>query len=187
MAIRREKNWTAVNAQLKLIVREAVGASAVTWQNELVTMLSRPGRGRYYARSSATRKLAVNKFGELDAATVHFLKTEEARRVTRAAERGRKVATRPLRGIGIHRASAPGDPPAVDTGHLRRSMQVDASRLNQQQPTARIGTNVEYARGLEYGTRSIAPRPYFRPSVPKARPKVLSIFRTMLARVGRVR
>lgn len=192
MAIRRDKNYTAVKAQIATIVREAVGASAVQVANTIGETLHRHrhGRGRYYARNNTARKMAMNqRTGELDIPTVMFLKSEEARRVANAGLRGRKTMQRGLRGIGIHRASRPGDPPAVDTGTLLRNILsgIDVSRLNQPQPTARVGTNLVYAPGLEYGTGRVAPRPYFRPSMPKARQRVASVFRTALARLGRLR
>ena len=64
----------------------------------------------------------------------------------------------------IHRASAPGQPPAVDTGHLRASY---THRLGEdaQGPYVEIGTNVKTAPWLEYGTRRMRPRPHLRPSI----------------------
>lgn len=66
-----------------------------------------------------------------------------------------------------HTASAPGDPPAVNTGRLRQSitaLQISPGRW-------RVGTNVEYAIFLEWGTRKMAPRPFMRPAVEKSRGK----------------
>ena len=56
--------------------------------------------------------------------------------------------------------SLPGEPPRKQTGRLRASIayEVDESAL-----TARVGTNVEYGRHLELGTkRGIKPRPWLR-------------------------
>jgi hypothetical protein len=65
-----------------------------------------------------------------------------------------------------YRSSAPGRPPAVQTGHLRRSWQV-----GQPQRVAAdrrlgwsIGSNQPYARRLEFGIGVFA-RPYLRPSI----------------------
>ena len=66
------------------------------------------------------------------------------------------------RGGKIHRASAPGQPPAVDTGRLRASI-THEMQTEGQRVTARVGTNVEYAKELEFGTRRIAARPFLRP------------------------
>jgi hypothetical protein len=69
-----------------------------------------------------------------------------------------------------HQASAPGQPPAVDTGRLRASVghkvDRDASGLY-----ANVGSggnpaipSVKHAEYTEYGTRFMAPRPWLRPS-----------------------
>lgn len=79
-----------------------------------------------------------------------------------------KKSGRNLRARGYHRASAPGQPPAVNTGNLRRSWQagragsrVDRSRVNDPlRPTIRLGSVLVYAKPLEYGTRRMAARPY---------------------------
>jgi HK97 gp10 family phage protein len=71
---------------------------------------------------------------------------------------GRKHAT--LR----YQSSAPGNPPAVQTGHLRRSVQVDRSQVASNL-RATVGTNVPYGRYLEFGTRKMAARPWARPAI----------------------
>ena len=63
------------------------------------------------------------------------------------------------RGMGLlHQASAPGEAPAVDTGLLINSIQVE----NVTDLTSTVGTNVEYATPLEFGSRRIAARPVWR-------------------------
>lgn len=63
----------------------------------------------------------------------------------------------------VHRASAPGQPPAVLTGRLRQS--ITHGIVDNKM---RVGTNVEYAPWLEFGTLDnngfIAPRPFMRPA-----------------------
>ncbi|GBF05847.1 hypothetical protein DAERI_060107 [Deinococcus aerius] len=91
--------------------------------------------------------------------------------VAQAAQRLRNEVVEELsrpgsgRTYGRHVASAPGDPPAVDTGRLRQSM----TALQIKRGHWRVGTNVEYAIYLEFGTRRIAPRPFFRPAVARLR------------------
>ncbi len=64
---------------------------------------------------------------------------------------------------GVHQASAPGEPPAPDTGNLRNAIgfQIIAP--------GRVGIGVEagasYWRFLEFGTRFIDPRPFLRPAI----------------------
>lgn len=186
MAVRREKNWNAAQQAIARTIRQAVAESGVIVQREIVLMLSRPGSGRYYARNKVARSMA-GRFGELDASAVMRLQQREAARVARAAARGRRTQARNLRELGVHRASAPGQPPAVDTGQLRASIQIDPSGLSQSMPTNRVGTNLVNARPLEYGTFRMAPRPYMRLALKRARELVLSMFRQFLSVHGRVR
>lgn len=67
------------------------------------------------------------------------------------------------RGNIIHQASAPGQGPAVDIGRLRQSI----TALKVEDGHWRVGTNVEYAPYLEFGTRKMAARPFMRPAVRK--------------------
>lgn len=93
-----------------------------------------------------------------------------------AAEKGLKTAlargeavlradilSRPGSGrvYGKHRASAPGEPPAPDTGSLRNKTQADPTiRSDGEDLVGRIVANTEYAAALELGTERMAPRPY---------------------------
>lgn len=75
--------------------------------------------------------------------------------------RGREYQRRTV----THRASAPGDGPAVDTGRLRQSIGVQQLGEGRY----RVGTNVQYAPLLEFGTRTTAPRPFMRPAAQKVK------------------
>lgn len=70
------------------------------------------------------------------------------------------------RGSRSHQASAPGQAPAVDYGQLINSIQVSPETPAL---TMTVGTNVEYAMALEYGSRRVAPRPVWRPVAEKLR------------------
>jgi len=56
--------------------------------------------------------------------------------------------------------SAPGEPPHRDEGPLSRSI-----RLFQSNVMWIIGSPLEYARWLEFGTRNMAARPFLRPGL----------------------
>lgn len=64
------------------------------------------------------------------------------------------------RGSVSHVASEAGRPPAPDTGALRRSINV----VWVDTDTIRVGTDKDYGRFLEFGTRHISPRPHARPA-----------------------
>jgi HK97 gp10 family phage protein len=73
---------------------------------------------------------------------------------------GKSGHTYTRRGIQ-HTASAPGEPPASDTGRLIQSVRVD------HQPNslvAVIGVGTKYAAMLEFGTQTMKPRPAFMPA-----------------------
>lgn len=61
---------------------------------------------------------------------------------------------------GWHRASAPGDYPAVDSGRL-----LSQSRVYVSYPEGVIGTNVHYAKYLQFGTSKMAPRKLYREAI----------------------
>lgn len=66
-----------------------------------------------------------------------------------------------------HTASAPGEPPAVDTGLLRASIRHEVVD-EPEGPTAYVGSDVKYAEYLSLGTRKMAPRPFLQPALDAA-------------------
>lgn len=75
-----------------------------------------------------------------------------------------------------HQASAPGAPPAVDTGRLRASYTWRVG-VDARGPYVEIGTNVLYAPFLEFGTRRMAARPHLRPSINEMRAEIVRLVR----------
>lgn len=95
-----------------------------------------------------------------------------------ACEKGVRAATQDARAITVtllsqpgtgriytrgktvtHQASAPGQPPAPDTGRLRAAVQTEVTRSNWD-VVGTVSVNTEYAAGLELGTEKVKPRPY---------------------------
>lgn len=72
-------------------------------------------------------------------------------------------------GYKTHRASAPGEAPAIDLGNLRGSIFAEMT----SKTTAIVGVGAEYGIYLEYGTRKMAKRPYIRPAVDEVKVKFL--------------
>lgn len=58
--------------------------------------------------------------------------------------------------------STPESPLYVRTGRLRNSI---ASQVEMSEEAVYVGTNVEYAAYVEFGTVKMRPRPYLRPAV----------------------
>lgn len=64
--------------------------------------------------------------------------------------------------------SAPGEAPAVDTGRLRASI---THRVEKEsgEVVGYVGTNVEYAPWLEFGTTRMKARPFMMPAIERNR------------------
>ena len=67
---------------------------------------------------------------------------------------------------GSHQASAPGEMPAIDTGALASSIQVE----DENRDVTAVYTEMEYAPILEAGSVHMAARPFMTPAVEAARP-----------------
>jgi len=100
--------------------------------------------------------------------------TGKVYRVAKGKKRGRN-----LRARGLHRASAPGYPPAVDTNRLRASWIISLgswkygyAKINAEatRTVLNYGSTLFYAPLLEYGTSRMKQRPYLRPAFDKVRP-----------------
>lgn len=73
------------------------------------------------------------------------------------------------RWYGDHQASAPGESPAVDSSDLTESIKHQLLSTTE----GVVGTNVEYAPALEYGTSRMAARPFFTPAAERAQKRFL--------------
>jgi HK97 gp10 family phage protein len=80
-----------------------------------------------------------------------------------------------------HTASAPGQPPMSDTGRLANSITFD--RVGDL--TATVGSALNYAPWLEYGTSRMAARPFFRPAVERMRPIYIGKLEDIIRRAAR--
>lgn len=200
---------TPLHRKIERAVDRGLTAAMAVIQARLIEKLSHPGGGRVYIRGKKTvsasgktyrkvsktwmrklRKLGISpkrtKGGRV------YITQSEAMRVfyddaQRRSAKGKSI--RNLREIGLHRASAPGQPPAADTGTLRRSWQMGsaiASRgVEGSRRTYRIGSAVRYAMRMEYGGSDsrgvyIAPRPYVRPTLEEAGPEAMAAFAAII-------
>lgn len=197
-------------------------------QTELQLMVSKPGKGRLYAKTAQgvknlssligvnvglskenVQRLAIGRhmhraFGGKGEMTMQSAIGKEATRRYQATQRimARRVGVQASRNqiqnlvydagarnlgeMGIHRASAPGDPPTVRTGTLRRSIQAARPTPNRQATRVgwKIGVNVKYAGWLEFGTKRMRPRPFVRPVMQKMRTLGMKMLRNRLRLSG---
>ena len=70
--------------------------------------------------------------------------------------------------------SAPGEPPGVVSGTLRRSITYEIEK-RQESVIGKVGSNEEYALFLEVGTSKMAARPFLRPALAKNRRQIAQI------------
>lgn len=126
----------------QIAITKAINTSAVNYRNAIVLGM----------RQTKRRASPVSA---LDAAKAIVAPTSAT--PTKKKTKAKKKRTRK-----IHIPSAPGNPPAPDTGLLVNSIRVDFAKKKddgQFEVTATIGTNVKYAPLLEYQKN----RPVWRP------------------------
>jgi HK97 gp10 family phage protein len=96
--------------------------------------------------------------------TAQNIRTHAVKSIQRGAKTGKVYEkTDPKR---THKASAPGEAPATDTGRLANSINADIDGKS-----ATVYTDLEYAPWLEFGTQNMEPRPFLFPAMEKERPK----------------
>lgn len=83
------------------------------------------------------------------------------------------------RQYGKHRASAPGESPAVDSSNLTGLI----TMLFPSTLEAKVGTPVEYARYLEDGTGRMKPRPLWAKTVEESLPTLEQLLAAEIRRV----
>ena len=67
-----------------------------------------------------------------------------------------------------HRASAPGEAPASDTGNLVSNIMVQ-----EKADSIEVQSNAEYSKFLEYGTSKMEARPFLFPAYEMSREKIV--------------
>jgi HK97 gp10 family phage protein len=102
--------------------------------------------------------------------TYHRVAGEKYATIRAGGEDGSPVAFIPNADIAgksaTHKASAPGEAPATDTGGLWQSIDADIDGK-----TAEVVAKSEYAHLLEFGTQKMEARPFMLPAVEKESPK----------------
>lgn len=88
--------------------------------------------------------------------------------VSFATKGGAEVSFTAYKGKAGHQASAPGEAPATDTGHLANTIGI----VMKAPTSGEVVAPAEYAAPLEFGTDDgrIAPRPFIGPAVEDAEP-----------------
>lgn len=84
---------------------------------------------------------------------IGLVEDEAVRLIQDTAKHGRIYRRRGIE----HQASAPGEPPASDTGNLVNNRRID---LIPARLAARLTFSAEYAAYLQFGTENVEPRPW---------------------------
>lgn len=71
-----------------------------------------------------------------------------------------------------HVQSAPGEPPASDTGRLINSI---TTRYDADNLTGVVNVGAKHGLFLEYGTQKMEPRPFLRPALANKRQEVAAL------------
>jgi hypothetical protein len=127
---------------------------------------------------------AIRAFGERvekgvsDAINATALETlTDVRKAIQGPPKTGNLYPRGKGGDKVHQASAPGEAPATDTGALVSS--TFFTKVNDL--TVAIGSRLEYAFHLEFGTRKMEARPSWVPAAEKNIPRLEKRIRRVIA------
>lgn len=152
----------AVRERVEYVVAVTAQAAAA----DVKASMPNEGGGRTYRIGDVTRPMRQN---ERPGMVVWARQGQTVMRTAggyRAKENAVGTGVNVVIGARLHRASAPGEPPAIDTGHLVNS--IHCEQLGPMRWTVTTG-DCEYAKALEYGTVNMAARPYMRPALERWR------------------
>ena len=171
MAVRLISNFRTVVASLEKSLPTQVMRACHEVRNEWLNVLSGARSGRYYRIPGTHRKRRSGAAGRVRAQAPTGGWQEGM-----ATEIGAASLLATAGRAGFYRASAPGEAPAQRLGDLRQSIRIQP-RIEPGRIQARVGSLLEYAVYLEYGTETMQPRPHLRIAYERARPRIDAIFR----------
>ena len=121
------------------------------------------GLDKLAAKSQIVAKIAAEELAKALYVSGKLVEKEAKQSILAGDKSGRMYH----RGTVTHRASAPGEAPASDTGRLVNSVNTEVTGL---EATVSAGSGaVKYAAMLEFGTVKIAARPFLFPALEKSK------------------
>ena len=75
-----------------------------------------------------------------------------------------------------HRASAPNEPPATDTGFLVSNISMNVKKEPNGVIIGQVISSAPYSEHLEFGTTNMTARPFMQPALEKNRRKIQALF-----------
>jgi HK97 gp10 family phage protein len=145
--------FPALAIKAPIAVGKIVKATAYKLRTYALDSMSQPKHGRAYRRGAISKSYSL-KGGRW---------RKWAGSGLQATASGGKVSV--ITGYKFHRASAPYEAPAVDTGNLKNQIAVEMNGKT----SAKVIVSAEYGPHLEYGTRKMRRRPFLRPAADKVR------------------
>ena len=128
-------------------------------------------------------KALASKYGQAiaDAAFAggQLVRSTAIRSIQSTSDGGQVTRSRLGGGEYVHTVSAPGAAPNTDTGRLVSSIQVDVRAGN-----VFVGSTLDYAGWLEFGTTRMAERPWLNPALENNRRNIEKLFKTGVDRVS---
>jgi HK97 gp10 family phage protein len=111
----------------------------------------------------------------------------EAKKLIQRSSPGGKLVIRyqPQTGTPYtHTASEPGEAPNTDTGALARSVSVEIKpKTFFSGGGVIVGSTLEYAKWLEFGTKHMAARPWLTPALEAKRDEIFRIFKIEVGKI----
>ena len=104
--------------------------------------------------------------------SANLVEAEAKQSIQRGVKSGRIYKRRSV----VHQASAPGEPPASDTGFLVSNITKTAVEKSGTELSISIESKAPYSKFLEFGTRKMSARPFLQPALEKNRNKIKSKF-----------
>lgn len=126
---------------------------------QVTAKLQREAKKHVHDMSVRIERTAIDSIEEGDKSGRIYLKGK----APKMGKRGKKLKDRRKE----HRASAPGEPPATDSGQLVGSIEYSMTG----DTSAAVGTNVEHGMHAEFGTSQMEPRPWLGPAFEEAAPE----------------
>lgn len=104
--------------------------------------------------------------------SANLVEAEAKQSIQRGVKSGRIYKRRSI----VHQASAPGEPPASDTGFLVSNITKTAVEKSGTELSISVESKAPYSKFLEFGTRKMSARPFLQPALEKNRNKIKSKF-----------
>lgn len=122
--------------------------------------LDRIGKATERVKQAVAKEIKIGLF-----ASAKHVEREAKESILNGEKTGRIYKRRTV----VHRASAPGEAPASDTGRLVNSINAEVVSSGFEATVKAGGGAVKYARMLEFGTSKMAARPFMFPALERSK------------------